>query len=248
MITLHFRTGMLVKLLALIALLCLQGCGDAESENSYFPLTRGYSWQYRVTTVYPNSSEEKILRIENIGSERHNDKTYHVRRTSTGIDYYLAEDDQGIYRAALRTLVENQPRWDPEPRFVLKYPLQTGTSWREISRPLILLRVFPNVKRVGEKSQIPMSYRIESINESVDVPAGHFENCIKVVAEGEIEVFTDAVHGMKQIPLSVEEWYAAGVGLVKQVRYEMDGESVNITDTPVFLGGHTSLELESFEY
>jgi hypothetical protein len=92
-----------------------------------------------------------------------------------------------------------------------------------------------------------MSYRIESITDSVDVPAGHFENCIKVVAEGEIEVFTDAVHGMKQIPLSVEEWYAPGVGLVKQVRYEMDGESVNITDTPVFLGGHTSLELESFE-
>ena len=147
----------------------------------------------------------------------------------------------------MRTLVESKPRTDRARRYVLKLPLAIGTEWREISRPLIMLRVYPYRVRVGKDAQVPLIYRIESLSETVTVPAGTFENCIKVVANGTFNTYTDAVSGDTEIPMKVEEWYASGVGLIKQIRYELDGDIIDIFNTPVFLGGHSTLALQSFD-
>ncbi len=53
--------------------------------------------------------------------------------------------------------------------------------------------------------------------------------------------------GDTEIPMYVEEWYAPGVGLVKQVRQELDGDIIDIFNTPVFVGGNSTLSLKSFE-
>lgn len=230
----------------LSSLLLLSSCSKQLEGNIYFPLQQGLSWTYDVVTKYPGETNRSELTISNIGKQTFDEKSYYVRRTSSGIDYFINSDEQGVYREGLRTLVELKPRLDRERRYVLKFPLVEATSWREISRPMVLLRVFPYRERVGEKSQVPLLYRIESMSSTVSVPAGTFENCIKVIAEGVIEMYTDAVVGQREIPITTEEWYAPNVGLVKQVRYELDGLSIDSTGTPVFLGGHTSLELASF--
>ena len=69
-------------------------------------------------------------------------------------------------------LVETKPRMDRDKRYVLKQPLEVGTEWREISRPLLLLRIYPYRVRVGKDSQVPIIYKIESMSETVTVPAG----------------------------------------------------------------------------
>lgn len=224
----------------------LSACSEKPQGDEHFPLQKGLSWTYIVSTTYPDSIDQSRLTIENLGKQKFDDKSYFVRRTSSGIDYYLNFDELGVYREGLRTLVELKPRLDRDRRYVIKYPLVLGTNWSEITRPLILMRVFPYKKRAGDGTQLPLSYQIESLSETVEVPAGVFENCIKVVGTGIFEVYTDGVNGYSEIPISVEEWYAPGVGLVKQIRHEMDGETISITDTPVFVGGNTSLVLEKF--
>ncbi|RKZ67759.1 MAG: hypothetical protein DRQ48_09390 [Gammaproteobacteria bacterium] len=233
----------------LLLTLFLVGCSEKPVGSDYFPLNKGWSWKYRVTTEYSNEDESNLdwITIENLGKEEFSGKSYFVRRTDTGIDYYHNYDEQGIYREGLRTLVESEPRLDRDRRYILKSPLEIGTEWREISRPLLLLRVYPFRVRAGKTAQVPITYRIASMTETVTVPAGTFENCIKVMAEGSFTTYTDAISGETEIPLSIEEWYAPGVGLVKQVRYELDGDIIDIFNTPIFLGGRATLELESFD-
>ncbi|MBL1142986.1 MAG: hypothetical protein HND53_13235 [Proteobacteria bacterium] len=232
--------------IGLLTVVFLAGCSEKQVGNLYFPLQKDLSWTYTVTTEYPDDVTQSELTITNVGKQYFDDKPYFVRRTSSGIDYYLNHDETGVYREGLRTLVEMKPRLDRERRYVLKTPLLIGTDWNEITRPLLLLRVHPYRERVGKKSQVPLSYRIESVTDSVTVAAGKFENCIKVVAEGKIEIYTDAVNGYTDIPINTEEWYAPGVGLVKQIRYELYDQVIEGMNTPIFIGGKTTLELQSY--
>ncbi len=236
-------------LLSSLVIFSLVGCSEKPIGSEYFPLNKGMRWTYNLHINYGEKieGEKKQLTITNLGTKKFGKNTYFVRRTSSGIDYYHNFDDQGLFRVGLRTVVETKPRLDRERRYVLKQPLAVGTEWREISRPLLILRIYPFRVRVGKDAQVPMIYRIESLTETVTVPAGTFENCIKVVAEGSFVTYTDAVSGETEIPMRVEEWYAAGVGLVKQVRQELDGDIIDIFNTPVFIGGRSTLVLQSFE-
>lgn len=227
-------------------ILNLSACSEAPEGSQYFPLQKGLEWTYEVTTVYPDSSQKEELKIETLGKQTFGDRSYYVRRTDSGIDYYHNHDETGTYREGLRTLVEFKPRLDRSPRFVLKLPLEVGTEWSEITQPMLFIRVHPYRQKVGKGSKVPLSYRIESVTDTVTVAAGTFENCIKVVAEGKIEVYTNPVHGYSDIPFTIHEWYAPNVGLVKQVREELYDDKVSVLDTPVFIGGKSTLELVKF--
>lgn len=227
----------------------LSSCSKKPVGSEYFPLNKGITWTYDLKIQYTNEKEvvDRQLIITNLGLEKFGEKSYYVRRTSSNIDYYHNFDEQGLYREGLRTIVETKPRLDRERRYVLKQPLEIGTEWREISRPILMLRVYPYRVKVGKDAQVPMSYRIESLSETVTVPAGTFNNCIKVVAEGVFKIYTDAVNGETEIPVRQEEWYAPGVGLVKQVRSELDRDIIDVFKTPIFLGGNSTLALLSYE-
>ncbi len=233
-------TIIIFSILSLLLSSCVGNVGD-----DYFPLQSGLKWEYKLTTTYIDETTRELVTLENIGKETYGENTYYVRRSSYGIDYYLNADESGVHRDALRTLVELMPRLDSSPRFVLKYPLEVGASWQVITKPIILLRVFPN-RHLAEATQVPMIFEIVSLSETVTVPAGEFKNCIKLEALGETEIYTDGVNGYTAIPFKIEEWYAPDVGLVKQVRYELDGEQISIAKTPIFAGGRKTLELIKF--
>lgn len=228
-------------------MLFLCSCSEEPQGNQYFPLQKGLELTYKVTTEYPKDKQQSELTISNIGKINFDEKSYFVRRTSSGIDYYHNHDETGTFREGLRTLVELKPRLDLERRYVLKLPLEVGSSWSEITRPLLLMRVHPYKELAAPDSQIPMAYEIESISETITVAAGTFDNCIKVVAEGKTEVYTDPVNGYTDIPFFVEEWYAPNVGLVKLVRSELYDKAVDVLDTPIYIGGKKTLELTSFK-
>ena len=235
-----FRLIQIITVLA--CLVFLNACSEQPQGDIYFPLQEGLEWHYTLTTEYENESSTRELTINSLGQQTLADKSYFIRRTSSGIDYLINFDESGVYREGLRTLVELKPRLDEEKRYIFKYPLEVDSNWLEVSRPLVLLNVFPFTRKVTGML-FPLSYRIESLDETVTVPAGTFTHCLKVVGEGVAEIFTDAVRGLNEIPIKVEEWYAPSVGLVKQVRYEMDGQTIKISDTPAYVGGNSRLEL-----
>lgn len=226
--------------LASLLLLCFWLNGCSETPQGYFPLEKGLSWQYRVTTVRKQGIEQEIFSVRSLGRVSSGEQNRYVRRTSAGTDYVLASDDSGIYRVAKRTVVEDRPAPDPAPRYVLRFPLQVGTEWVSLSHAYVLQRVHPFVDSLADGTNFNMNYVIESTDTSVRVPAGKFDHCILVRGDANLDIYSDAVHGFSEIPVTTREWYAEGVGLVKL-------ERVETLETDVFSGGTMTFELTRFE-
>ena len=85
-----------------------------------------------------------------------------------------------------------------------------------------------------------MTVEILSFQDIVNVPAGQFDNCMKVVMTG--SSYKDAGNYVGLTLVSVEQtnWYAPGVGLVKMERLEK-------TQSEALDKGTLSVELTHFE-
>jgi len=220
----------------------LSGCGPKPGEG-WFPLDAGHHWTYRVSSEWENNTQEReLITLSTVGAEvlALSGKTWR-RRSDSGVDYWLKSDDSGIYRVASKSDLEDLPRQDPEPRFVLKAPIAVGTTWRSSTTAYLLRRrqEFPPELKHSHPA-IPMNYVIEATGEKVKTAAGEFPDCLRVKGTATLRLFADPVVGWKDMPLTTLEWYCKGVGLVRVER----SEPANST---FLTGGTQTLELVAWE-
>ena len=228
--------------LCLFLINCDSALNGAHRSSDYFPLDKGVKWVYRVETTLTGSEPIKsTLNIENLGEQSFQEHDYKVRRTSAGTDYFLGQQDNGIYRYAKRSLVETKPVKDAHPRLVLPLPIpkKPGKSWSVLTQSFTIHRVMPNYEPPYENvAHFYMTYSLLRLDEEVTVPAGHFKNCLLVEGQAQVDQFAGANEGTGEIEITTREWYAPGVGLIKLERHEpLDGS--------VFKGGSIVMELES---
>lgn len=231
----------LVMILGLVA-----GCHSGGPSTSYFPLESGHRWTYRVTTQGEDGiTERETLTLRTLGSssdEGLEGGPAWRRRSDSGVDYWLRADDTGIFRVATKSDLDDAPKPDKPQRFVLRAPFTTGTQWQASTTAYLLMRRndFPREIR-HEHPSIPMSYQIEAEDASVDVPAGHYDHCLRVKGTAMLRLYADPVRGWRDMPLTSTEWYCRGVGLVRVQREEPAERLAYVT------GGTRTLELESWE-
>jgi hypothetical protein len=223
------------------AALALTGCSRPAGEG-YFPLEAGHHWTYRVTSEWENNTQEReefTLRTEGVEDLALSGRAWR-RRSDLGVDYWLKSDDSGIYRVASKHDLEEDPRRDAQPRYVLKTPLQVGSQWRADTTAYLLRRRadFPPEIRHSHPA-VPMNYSIEAVGETVQTAAGQFGDCLRVKGVAVLRLFADPVVGWKDMPLTTLEWYCKGVGLVRVQR----SEPANST---FLTGGTQTLELISW--
>jgi hypothetical protein len=171
--------------------------GPAEA---YFPLKAGMTWEYNVIS---DKSATRKVRITNLASREINDKTLTPQRWDImGISryYLIAEDDSGIYRYAEQKSENGPPTLTKPKLYHLKNPIGIGTTW-DITTQL------------GDDN-VNINLTIESINDVVKVPAGTFDNCVKIKQIGE---GPSGEKGGTALSITAYEWYAPGVGLVKSM-------------------------------
>ncbi|MCP4410928.1 MAG: hypothetical protein GY807_24945 [Gammaproteobacteria bacterium] len=227
---------------AWLCMLCLlQACTDRTPEtDSYFPLAAGLHWTYRVTTNSAGTIKEERFEQYNADPDQMDDVMHAVRVTDQGTRYYIRETGDGVFRAAKRTLVELYPRPDTPQRWILKRPFQLGNTWSHETHPYVLRRLQPYEESLTKSVTFKMAYQIAALNDTVDVPAGRFENCIRVDGDAQLSLYTHGRTGYQDIKINTSEWYAPGVGLVKLARHEpLNGE--------VYTGGSVVFELDRFE-
>lgn len=229
-------------LLAAAVLALLAGCKEPPG-SSLFPLEEGRRWTYRLSSEWENDTREReTVVLSNLGrdSALESGSAWH-RRSDTGLDYWLRADATGIYRVAAKSDVDAEPKPDPAPRFVLKAPIAVGTSWQTTTTTYLMRRnsEFPPEIRHAHPS-VPAVWTIEALDDRVEVPAGRFEQCVRVKGLALLRLFADPVNGFKDMPLTTLEWYCPGVGLVKVERREP-------ANSTFLTGGTMTMELMEWQ-
>lgn len=146
--------------------------------SEYFPLTQGSSWKYKGEGNEYASFSREVLFTEGKRAQIREDNG----GTVSAAIYVVSDKDiirtffQGEAYGETNFLAEEPT----ENTAILMTPLQVGTKWEE-----------PNGIR-----------EIESIDETVETPAGVFTDCLKVK--------------ISSMGATVYEYFKAGVGMVKR--------------------------------
>jgi hypothetical protein len=228
--------------LLLATTLFVAACGEPSQPASLFPLEPGRRWVYDVRTDWENQVVEHETRtLSTEGEADVGGQPAWRRRSADGVDWYLRADASGVYRVASKSDLDEEPRPDPQPRYVLKAPIAVGTSWQSSTTAYLLRRrqEFPHEIRHTHPA-IPMTYVIESLDDAVESRAGRFERCVRVRGQAVLRLFADPVVGWRDMPLSTTEWYCRGPGLVKLVREEP-------AHSTFLVGGTLTLDLMSWQ-
>ena len=142
----------------------------AESPD-YFPFDRGYYWTYDITPVGDSSWPQMSLRREVEAVDvYHAGEYFRVRRTEVGTDnisyLWFQEDDEGNV-----TLCASGR--SPDIASAMNYYDPPGQYYTRD------FNVLGNTGEYEYDSQIEL-FSVESVMETVVVPAGTFINCIKI--------------------------------------------------------------------
>ncbi len=224
----------------------LSGCDSDIPSTEYYPLQSGMTWEYRVMTNLAGKEDIRTYRVENRGevalSNEYSDDVVNVRHTSDGTDYYILQDDTGSYRIAERSIIEYEPRFEPERVRILPSleDIEVGRTWAIVTKPYALHRTSSSSLPDPSEQSLNMLFEIQSLSDKVVVPAGIFENCLRVEGSAIVSLYTDPREGYQDIEIKQTEWYAPGVGMVKLVRDEP-------LDMPLFKGGKITFELTAFD-
>ena len=232
----RLRTGLVVSFVvaALIVLRWVNGSG--YSAERYFPLKQGLTWKYRMSATihsFPVSGEAAVTNLAPRSLEgatvvpQTSDMTFGsilgIALPKSMVAAFYANDQTGIREIA------NQESTDVEPKpllsYILKYPIEVGTQWTD--------RVKTSLIKRG--TSISLENSVMSTTDQVIVPAGAYQNCVRVKSSGKTGFDSSGAF------ISVEQnaWFARDVGQIKQIYSESGGDS---SDKQTFV-----IELEEFK-
>lgn len=202
----------------------LTACQDYRSEI-YFPLANGKTMHYQTSFKAGGEFSKHRLIVTNEKAETLADQTVFPQKFHNGMINYYSEDQDGIFQVARYTetsdLIENQEKF-----YLIKKPISEGSQWQQTNRAYFLEKTVREIN-AGQASlsgdlvinPLIMQYVIDRINETVTVPAGTIEHCIRIKGKGETKGLGSEI-GAVQIHVEQTEWYGPGIGLIKLIRTE----------------------------
>ncbi|MCF7809662.1 hypothetical protein K9N50_01600 [bacterium] len=181
--------------LFLTLILALNACNTARDNKALTPYAVGNYWTYDVETylndaVDPATSNEHTIKIEEeINWGEH---TWYGYKKDGNSEYYR-NAEEGMY-----SLEFNDAHPDGSAKLVIEYPLKVGSSW--------------SVETEGLEPVVITTTVVEADDETVVVPAGIFDDCLRCNITMSDMSFMEGQIGnwVKQT-----KWFKPGVGWVK---------------------------------
>ncbi len=200
-----------------LAMLLLIGTRIMAADD-YFPLKKGYKWNYDVVI-----GDDKT--VENFEERKLGKKKVTPQKVTIGdaVSFdYLLDTKKGL------VLYATQSSTDPEPVildtlvYLYKNPFKAGTTWESNITSTLLM----------ESVDIPLTYEIKKEKETITVQAGTFEKCIKVVGKGWIER-DKGLLGTIKLEVVHTNWFAPNVGFIKS-HLHTSGNHVLVKDNDTY--------------
>jgi hypothetical protein len=190
-----------VAVMNLVLLACSRG------EESYFPLGEGLRWEYQLSSSTLAFSNRTLSAV-NLASEAMGGRQCTPKSLSNGGVEYYYEDNKGLFLCGARVPMAAEPRVFRDARYVLQYPVRPGFTWTAETE----------MQLVGTGA-IWVKHSIEATDETISVPAGKFDKCIKVSTTGQRQT-SAPLYGAVNQWLKNLSWFCKGVGLVKMAMTE----------------------------
>lgn len=205
-----------------LAMVPLAGCksGAAMVSGNYFPLTPNSIWTYQIVSKSQRTQYQITDRVVGrkyvpalkvTGSVVN--ESYSLSRGGTRPLVYYSKNG---YLARLSALDYDQksieaPSWgrSEEAQF-LPLHLVPNLAWSNV--------IFPYGHLAGA-FDISQTHHTFAEGSEVDVPAGHFNGCIRIETAAKYEGGAYGQHG-QHLQLAYVDWYAPNVGLIKTVALE----------------------------
>lgn len=221
--------------LSILATLTTVACN--ENVPDYFPLKKGQSWTYEIVMEGVRGHEVQKSFVTNLGSLNLDGQVLSARLLHNGQTHYYKNKADGLARVATKK-PEDELYWEAAPSYLFHYPLVPSTGWHQEEKTFLLqLRLFN--ADVNAKIPMLMYYRIESMDETVKVPAGVFTDCMKVTGRGKTSIRGRFSEGFIELTVETLDYFAPGVGLVKSERLETSSH-------PRLEGGEYVKELQDY--
>lgn len=210
-----------------VVLLVLGGCDAGPA--SYFPLDPGRYWQYDVVRTTMDGSKTQKYLIETQAPREWNGSTVNVRQTIDGHQFFYRELADGVSRVARKLSAEATATATEPAVLVLPRGPAVGDSWRQQSHTAVLENTGPPWETLFRITQaVELDFTVASTSDTVRVGAGDFSDCLRVVGHGRLNADVGNYIGHTEITVSVTEWYAPDVGLVRSERIETtDAQALN---------------------
>lgn len=214
----------------------LGGC-DRDQAAEYLPLEPWVWWHYRIERTTMDGTRLQKFFLRNLPARDVDGRSVVVRQSMDGAELLLSLTSEGVARIGVRRPEEDAPRLDPSPRLVLPSSLEVGRQWRALTRTTVLEKTGPPQETLYRIAiELPMDYVIESLEDTVSVPAGRFAGCVRVRGRAATNAAVGNYIGTADIRVESTDWYAPGVGLVKSERKET-------TSSPALDAGRYVMEL-----
>ncbi len=204
-----------------IALLACSACTPGGAD--YLPLDTSRWWYYEIAETILDEPRERRYVVSNGGRIGLDGEAVQVQRAQTASRDFLRRNGNAVERVAhtrpgLPALVYDQP-----PRTIVPDPAsKPDDTWSvESTLALIESRTFARSDRViVRRYPVTLEKHLAATDSVVEVPAGRFEHCLEIAAQGRAFVRTDRGNSEAEVQVAVREWYAPGVGLVRLERSE----------------------------
>lgn len=177
----------------LITLLISVAFSFGKHFENFFPLDEGKELEYNYIRLKGNEKLEKAkIKVSNLAIKTINNIKVIPRKYEKLNDkgekhiytVFFKNDNEGILFLAIQKENESQPNFLPHPFYYMKNPINVGTIWGGGETPRGV---------------------IEGIRETVNVPAGTFNGCVKV-----------KITYPQSMPIQEALfWFAPKVGIVK---------------------------------
>jgi hypothetical protein len=225
-------------LLFLITSLFFISC--TTDKNSYFPLDEGLNWRYAVIITTKDGITRQKYMLVNQSPKYLEDQKSFVRKSLDGTLLHYRETEEGVIFIGKEDTSGMEPVFTKDEHYVFKYPLTIGTEWEKVTLTRLLIKTGSPQKTVFKIiAEVPVISRVESVSDTVKVPAGIFHNCVKITMKGHAYKNAGNYIGLTVVSVNETSWYAPGVGLIKLVREES-------TESHALDKGTMIIELEKF--
>ena len=225
----------------LVIFLVFISTGCSKKENSYFPLSSNLKWHYNVALTTRDGLQKQKYILQNIGTDELNGEVVYLRESLDGTILYYSISDDGIYYLGNLDIRESKPKSFADKNIVIPTPFTVNTEWEQITYTKLLKKTGPP-QRTEFKiiAEVPLEIKIESLEDTVIVPAGKFNKCMRIKMIG--SAYKDAGNyvGLTLVNVEQTNWYSLGVGLVKMQRIET-------TQSDALDKGTLLIELTEFE-